>query len=54
MGLAWSVGSLLIPLAGILGDVVGAREAALFSMPVLALGCLLAFHPVLRRVVRPA
>ncbi len=54
MGLAWSVGSLLIPVAGILGDVVGAREASLFSMPVLALGCFLAFHPALRRVARPA
>jgi MFS transporter, FSR family, fosmidomycin resistance protein len=54
MGLAWSVGSLLIPVAGILGDVVGAREASLFSMPVLALGCFLAFHPVLRQMARPA
>lgn len=55
MGLAWGVGSLGIPFTGMLGDVVGAREASLLSMPVLALGCLLAFHPALRRMsTRPA
>ena len=48
MGLAWAVGSLGIPLAGLLGDAVGPVTAAAVSMPALLLGTALALHPSLR------
>ncbi len=54
MGLAWAAGSVGVIGAGALGDVVGARSAALLAMPVILLGTLLALHPALRRHRRPA
>jgi FSR family fosmidomycin resistance protein-like MFS transporter len=48
MGLAWAVGSMGVLLTGVLGDTIGARSAALASMPVLLLATLLALHPALR------
>ena len=48
MGLAWATGSVGVLGTGILGDIMGARAAALVSIPVLFAGTALAFHPVLR------
>ena len=48
MGLAWATGSVGVLATGILGDVLGARAAALVSVPVLLAGTALAFHPMLR------
>jgi len=48
MGLAWAVGSVGVLGTGVLGDLLGARAAALVSIPVLFAGTALAFHPVLR------
>lgn len=45
MGLAWATGSLGVLVTGALGDVVGARPAALLSMPVILLALALALHP---------
>lgn len=49
MGLAWAVGSAGVLLTGVLGDAIGARSAALASVPVLLVGTMLAVHPALRR-----
>lgn len=54
MGLAWAVGSVGVLGTGVLGDVVGPRNAALLSFPLLALGTMLALHPALGRHSRPA
>ncbi len=48
MGLAWATGSVGVLVTGVLGDLMGARAAALVSIPVLLAGTALAFHPVLR------
>jgi len=48
MGLAWALGSVGVLGTGALGDWIGPREAAMFSMPVLLMGTLLALHPSLR------
>lgn len=52
MGLAWAVGSIGVMLTGVLADVVGARSAALMSVPVLLIAPALAMHPSLRRHAR--
>jgi len=52
MGLAWAIGSLMIPLIGALGDVYGPVAAVKWSMPVLLLISLLAAHPSLRHFAR--
>lgn len=49
MGLAWAAGSILMIAAGALGDAVGARNAALASIPIMLLASLLALHPALQR-----
>jgi len=54
MGLAWAAGSVGVLGTGVLGDLLGARTAALLSMPVILLGSGLALHPALRRHGRPA
>ena len=48
MGLAWAAGSVGVLGTGVLGDLMGARDAALVSIPALFLGTALAFHPALR------
>lgn len=48
MGLAWGVGSLGVLVTGALGDWIGAREAAMVSMPALLMGTAMALHPALR------
>ena len=48
MGLAWAVGSVGVLGTGIVGDLVGPRSAAVFSVPMLLVGTLLALHPSLR------
>ncbi|MFW6080097.1 MAG: MFS transporter [Gemmatimonadota bacterium] len=48
MGLAWAAGSIGVLATGALGDLVGARAAALASVPLLLIGSLLALHPALR------
>ena len=48
MGLAWASGSVLVLGTGVLGDVVGASRAALFSIPLSLLAAALALHPALR------
>jgi FSR family fosmidomycin resistance protein-like MFS transporter len=48
MGLAWATGTLLLIPAGLLGDLVGPRPAALTVVPLLLLGTLAALHPSLR------
>jgi FSR family fosmidomycin resistance protein-like MFS transporter len=48
MGLAWAAGSVGVLGTGFLGDVMGARTAALVSIPLLFAGTALAFHPALR------
>lgn len=53
MGLAWSIGALGVLGTGFLGDVVGARSAALLSVPVLLVGVALSRHPALARHRRP-
>lgn len=49
MGLAWATGTLLLIPAGIVGDLLGARPAALAVVPVLLVGTVAALHPSLRR-----
>jgi FSR family fosmidomycin resistance protein-like MFS transporter len=49
MGLAWATGSLMLPLAGALGDAIGPRPAALAVLPTLLIATALALHPALRR-----
>jgi MFS transporter, FSR family, fosmidomycin resistance protein len=53
MGLAWATGAIAVLATGALGDVVGARSAALWSMLVLLIGSGLALHPALRLHRRP-
>jgi MFS transporter, FSR family, fosmidomycin resistance protein len=48
MGLAWATGSIVVLGTGILGDVVGARDAALLSVPLSLVGAALALHPAIR------
>jgi len=48
MGLAWAIGSLMIPVTGALGDLYGPVSAAAWSMPTLLFVSLLALHPSLR------
>jgi FSR family fosmidomycin resistance protein-like MFS transporter len=48
MGLAWAAGSVGMIGAGALGDVIGARPAALLSMPVLLAAAGASLHPALR------
>lgn len=49
MGLAWAAGSLLLPLAGAAGDVVGPRPAAMASVALFAVAFALASQRPLRR-----
>lgn len=51
MGLAWGVGSLLLPLSGVLGDHWGPRGGALASLPLYLVATVLALAlaAVLRR-----
>jgi FSR family fosmidomycin resistance protein-like MFS transporter len=49
MGLAWGVGSLLLPVAGALADAVGPREAAMISVCSFGLAFALASSRALRR-----
>lgn len=53
MGLAWAAGSIGVPGAGILGDFVGARTAALACVPFFLGGTAFALHPALRHHRRP-
>ncbi|MDX1623029.1 MAG: MFS transporter [Gemmatimonadota bacterium] len=53
MGLAWAAGSIGVLGAGILGDAVGARPAALALTPVILAACWLALRPGLREHHRP-
>ena len=48
MGLAWGTGALGVALVGLLGDLVGAQQAALIVMPMFLAGTVLALHPALR------
>ena len=52
MGLAWGTGTLGVGVIGVLGDVVGAQQAALIAMPAFLFGAVLARHPALRRHAR--
>ena len=52
MGLAWGVGSLLLPVSGLMGDVLGVRGGALASLPLYLAAIAMALHPVLRRGAR--
>jgi len=54
MGMAWALGSLGVLGAGVLGDAVGARNAALICTPAVLGATLLALHPALRAHRRPA
>lgn len=49
MGLAWAAGSALLPVAGLLGDAIGPRSAALISVCAFGFAFLLASRPALRR-----
>jgi FSR family fosmidomycin resistance protein-like MFS transporter len=53
MGLAWAAGSLGVLPAGVLGDVVGARYAALLCTPVVLGATMLAMSPSLDPHRRP-
>lgn len=53
MGLAWATGSIGVLGAGVLGDAIGARGAALACTPAVLLGAALALHPSLGRYRRP-
>jgi FSR family fosmidomycin resistance protein-like MFS transporter len=48
MGLAWALGSLAIPLTGLLADAFGPVPVAAWSMPALLIGTAAALHPALR------
>lgn len=54
MGLAWATGSVGVFATGALGDIVGARSAALLSFPVLLIAVAAALHPALTRIGRQA
>ena len=53
MGLAWATGSVVVIGFGFLSDGIGPRPAALLSIPLLAIGTVLAFHPTLRLHRKP-
>ncbi len=53
MGLAWATGSVVVIAFGFLADGIGPRPAALISLPLLAIGTALTFHPTLRHHRRP-
>ena len=53
MGLAWAAGSVGVLATGFFADIIGARSAALISVPVLFVGSILAFHPLLHGHRRP-
>jgi len=53
MGLAWAAGSVGVLATGFFADIIGARSAALISVPVLFVGSVLAFHPLLHGHRRP-
>ena len=53
MGLAWATGSAAVLAAGVLGDQIGPVAAAAWTMPMLLIGTLLAFHPALQPYRRP-
>jgi FSR family fosmidomycin resistance protein-like MFS transporter len=53
MGLAWAAGSIGVIGFGFLGDAIGPRPAAIISLPLLIIGTVLAFHPVLRLHRKP-
>ncbi len=48
MGLAWAIGTLGIPIAGVFADAFGPVSAAGWSIPVLLVGTFCALHPSLR------
>ena len=48
MGLAWTVGAVLVMGTGVVADVTGPQTAALLSMPVAGIAALLALHPALK------
>lgn len=50
MGLAWATGSIGVFGTGALGDIVGARGAAMLSFPVLIVAMAAAIHPSLARI----
>ena len=54
MGLAWATGSVGVIAIGFLADGIGPRPAAIVSLPLLAIGTVLAFHPALRLHRKPA
>ncbi len=54
MGLAWATGSVGVIGFGILANGIGPRAAAIVSLPLLAIGTILAFHPALRLHRKPA
>jgi len=54
MGLAWAAGAVLMLATGFLGDVVGARSAAMLGVPLLFVGTALTFHPALKPFGRPS
>ena len=54
MGLAWATGSVGVIGFGFLADGIGPRPAAIASLPLLAIGTVLAFHPALRLHRKPA
>lgn len=53
MGLAWAVGSVGVLGTGALGDIVGARDAALASIPLMLVAAALGASGRLRRYGRP-
>jgi FSR family fosmidomycin resistance protein-like MFS transporter len=53
MGLAWALGSVGVLGSGLLGDIAGARTAALASFPLILVGTLLALHPAIEAYRRP-
>ena len=54
MGLAWATGSVGVIGFGFVADAIGPRSAAIVSLPLLAIGTSLAFHPALRLHRKPA
>jgi FSR family fosmidomycin resistance protein-like MFS transporter len=53
MGLAWATGSVMVIGFGFLANSTGPRTAAILSLPLLAIGTVLAFHPALRLHRKP-
>lgn len=54
MGLAWAAGSVAMLGTGVLADQIGVVPAAAVSMPAILFATMLALHPSLRVVQRPA